>query len=92
MSRHRDTRPHPIRHEATWVGAFTAVGVVGASFGVTQIAELADQAPQIIGSLAAGGVLIQNKVIEKRSERHVTPLADPVDDDGNRLVAFSPEI
>jgi hypothetical protein len=93
MARHTgEERPHPIRQEATWVGAVTAVGVLGAAFGVTQVAEVADQAPAIIGSLAAGGVLLQNKVIEKRSEKHVTPTSDPVDDQGNRLVAISPEI
>lgn len=92
MRHKEESRPHPIRHEQTWIGLFTLVGIAGATFGATQIVELADHAPEIVGSFAAGGLLIQNKIVEKRAEKNVTPLVDPRDNDGNSLVAVVQEL
>lgn len=92
MARHSDERPHPIRNEQTWIGLTTIAGIAAGGFGLAQVEAIADQLPAAIGALASGGLLIQNTAVRKRAEKKVTPTSSPRDDDGNELVAISPQI
>ena len=87
MSRHRDSRPHPLRHEATLRGVIVGVGAVGALVGVDQVGFLTEQATQVIQLLATGGAVVAAPVLSARAgEKHVTPVDDPRDNQGRRLV------
>lgn len=89
-------RPRPVRDAAneikTWVGiASTLV----ASLGSAGVLLTADQVSATQGVLAvvppvaaAVGTLLTAFGIVKRSEPLVTPMADPRDNDGTKLVAM----
>lgn len=90
MSKHKkveDDRPHPLKHEATWVGIIGGVAVVGSFVGLEQLSALPEQATPVIQSLGSGGMLYAStKITASRGEKHVTPTADPRNDDGVPLV------
>jgi hypothetical protein len=95
MARHRDDRPHPLRHEATLRGVIVGVGAVGAIAGVDQVGFLTEQATQMVQLFATGGAVIAAPVLAARAgEKHVTPVSDPRDNQGRRLVPVdtTPEI
>lgn len=92
MARHSDERPHPLLNEATWRGIAGTLAVGGTYLGVEQFAGLPDVVEPIIKAFAAGGVLLTARSAAKAGEKHVTPVRDPRDDEGNRLVAISPDI
>ena len=94
MAKHSkdEERPHPLLHEATWRGVAGTVAMGASMLGVTQLAELPSLVEPVIISFASGGVLYTARSAAKAGEKHVTPTSSPRDDDGNLLVAISPEI
>lgn len=92
MARHSDERPHPLLNEATWRGIAGGIALGGGFLGIQQVQDLPALVEPVIGALAAGGVFLTTRSAAKAGEKHVTPTSSPRDDDGNPLVAISPEI
>lgn len=91
MARHDDKRPSPLRHEATLKAVVIGAVAVGSLFGVNQIPDLGETATNVIELLATGGAITAATQATARSgEKHVTPVSDPRDNQGRRLVPVDP--
>jgi hypothetical protein len=68
---------------------------VGAAVGVEFLPTLTDPMVQAVQLIATGGGLIAGPhIVARAGEKHVTPIADPRDNDGNPLVpekVYQPE-
>ena len=88
MSKHiEEPRPHPLRSEATWKAIIIGGGAIGTVFGVELIPSLTEQMTQAVQLVTIGGGLYAAPQAAARAgEKYVTPIEDPRDNDGNKLI------
>ena len=83
-----DDRPRPLRQAATWSAVVVGGTAIAGIIGVDQISALSEPAQEVIKLLATSGALIGvPHIAARRGEKDVTPVSDPRDNEGKRLIA-----
>ena len=87
MARHKDDRPHPLRHEGTLKAIIIGIGAIGTAVGAEVLLPLTEEATKVVQLLAGSGAIYAAPALAARAgEKYVTPVEDPRDNQGRRLV------
>ena len=90
MANHtEEKRPNPLTHVAVWRAVIIGGGSLATAAGLDAFNLVTESAAQVVTLLAEGGLLIGGTVAGATvyaGKKQVTPVADPRDNEGNKLV------